>query len=435
MKHTLDETNINLKSGSTKRLKCLISTGLGRLHLVQSAQHLHEAGVDVEIVQGWVPRLLPDSVINLLGKIVNSKHLAAGMKKRQMTFLPSHKNHSCAWSEVLAQGLFKLSDFGLINRGTAANLGWVSFARSSTRFIHRQDVMHVRGGAGRGGVISKARNNGIKVFVDFSIAHPAFLQKTLESEYRRFNLPFTMGLEDRFWKSIIEDYEDADLVIANSHFVKETLVEQGGNADRIVVTYLGVREDFFGLKKDYSVNGVVELLFTGGFGIRKGAQYLIPALEQLVKEGVDLRMTVVGAFDEAKHLVTNSTLGSKLNCVGFIPQDDLKTHLAKADIYVFPSLAEGCASSGMEAMAAGLPVITTRESGLPITHGENGWIIPSKSDEAIVEAITHLTQDNELRERLGRKAAKTIAENYTWEHYARNVRDIYLALIKSDRNV
>ena len=62
-------------------------------------------------------------------------------------------------------------------------------------------------------------------------------------------------------------------------------------------------------------------------------------------------------------------------------------HLAKADVYVFPSLAEGCASSGMEAMAAGLPVITTRESGLPIRHGENGWLIASKSEQAISDAI------------------------------------------------
>ena len=121
------------------------------------------------------------------------------------------------------------------------------------------------------------------------------------------------------------------------------------------VAYLGVREDFVELKKDYSSERRLELLFTGGFGYRKGAQYLIPALETLEKQGTDFRLTVVGDAGEAAGLIESSSLGNRLKCVGFVPQDQLKGFLENSDLYVFPSLAEGCASSGMEAMAAGLP--------------------------------------------------------------------------------
>jgi glycosyltransferase involved in cell wall biosynthesis len=76
-----------------------------------------------------------------------------------------------------------------------------------------------------------------------------------------------------------------------------------------------------------------------------------------------------------------------------VPQDSLKDYLAKADVYVFPSLAEGGASSGVETMAADLPVIPTWESGLAITHGESGWIVPEKSVEKLVNAIHALAAD------------------------------------------
>ncbi len=427
----LENSMPNLPSNRTKRLKCLISTGLGRLHLVQSAQHLAEAGADVELVQGWVPRRLPDAALNLAGWVVGSKHLASGMKKRQAPFLDQAKNHSSAGPEFLAYVLNKLSRHGLIESDTAAQMAWAMFGRSSRRYLNDQDIFHVRGGAGGGGAIADAHKKNIKTVVDFSIAHPAFLHNALESEFRQFDIPFAMSAENQFWKSILADYECADLVVANSHFVRQTLVDQDGNAERIAVVYLGVREDFFGLKTDYSADQQLNLLFTGGFGIRKGAQYLLPAIQHLIDGGENVRLTVVGTFSEAKPIIEAFPLGGRLSCIGFIPQNDLKAHLAAADIYVFPSLAEGCASSGMEAMAAGLPVIATKESGLPIRHGENGWLIPAKSREAIAIAIERLSKDQPLRERIGREAAKTISENFTWGHYAKNMLKVYENVLQS----
>ena len=147
-----------------------------------------------------------------------------------------------------------------------------------------------------------------------------------------------------------------------------------------------------------------------------------------VREGLDLRLTVVGTVAEAQALISRSSLADRLNCVGHLPQDSLKDYLANADIYVFPSLAEGCASSGMEAMAAGLPVITTRESGLPITHGEDGWVVPAKSVEKLADAIRKLAAVGPLREQLGLAAAEKIANGFTWQSYARRVHELYTRL-------
>ena len=112
-----------------------------------------------------------------------------------------------------------------------------------------------------------------------------------------------------------------------------------------------------------------------------------------------------------------------------MPQDDLKAFLAESDIYLFPSLADGCAQSGMEALTAGLPVVATYQSGLPITDGETGCVVPMKDAAAIADKIEWLIAHPEERERLGRNAAKMMRENYTWEKYAENVKRIYAELI------
>lgn len=68
---------------------------------------------------------------------------------------------------------------------------------------------------------------------------------------------------------MVSDCEKADVVLVNSDFVKQTFIDTGFDPNKIKVAYLGVRNDFFGLKHDYSIDGKLKILFTGGFGFRR----------------------------------------------------------------------------------------------------------------------------------------------------------------------
>ena len=81
-------------------------------------------------------------------------------------------------------------------------------------------------------------------------------------------------------------------------------------------------------------------------------------------------------------------------------------------------------------MAAGLPVIATKESGLPIENGIDGILVKSKDVISIVDALKRIYKDILLREALGKNAAAKIAENYSWEQYTQNVINLYNKLIK-----
>ena len=77
----------------------------------------------------------------------------------------------------------------------------------------------------------------------------------------------------------------------------------------------------------------------------------------------------------------------------------------------------------MEAAAAGLPIITTENCGLPLEHGKSAIYVPVNDSDALAEAIARVSSDEALRKSIGRNAMRTVTENYTWMHYGRQVAE------------
>lgn len=402
--------------------KVILST-FGPLHLIKSAEYLCNH-VDIRVVQGWIPTWWNRWFLTIVSWIVG-RNMYKAFERRTPACLEG-RNTSVALGEfyLSACKLFKLQSPMKSSYNAAKIYGWLS-----KKHMKNADILHIRSGSGFGGAIERAKANGMKVLVDHSIAHPAFMDKQLREEYQKNGALFCLGLDNPFWTGIIDECRKGDAILVNSQFVKDTFVEQGGEPDKIHVALLGVRKDFQFLKKDYEIkDGVLKILFTGGFSFRKGAEYILLALAELDKEGIPYEFTCVGDSSGAVDLI--NTIGAKhVKRVNTIPQDELKTYLANSDVYLFPSLCEGCASSGMEAMAAGLPVIATKESGLPIEDGVDGIIVVSKLVDPIVNALKYIISDKANRESLGKSAASKIAANYTWEQYAENVVQIYNELL------
>lgn len=432
-------------------MKIVMSTGHGRLHLVTAAEWLAKAGVTIRLVCGWIPRNSNGWLVRLCSRVVG-RDLSKGMAKRTIT-VSGIEICTMPLADFINQGMRQVDNRFFNGRfcDKVSSFGWKFFGSKSRKYLKGAEVFHCRSGAGQGGAIVKAKKLGLKVVVDHSIAHPAFMDRQLRAEYEKNKVKFSMGMDSLFWCQIVKDCEEADIVQVNSFFVRDTFLEQGFPKEKIKVVYLGVREDFVGLRSARFVNGAntkdpLRLLFTGGFGFRKGAEYILEALKLLKARGIEFSMNVVGDFTSARQLITKyenefvisySRMQQSVQTacpysIGFhgpVPQDDLKSFLANSDIYVFPSLAEGCAQSGMEAMAAGLCVIGTRESGFPITDAENGFLIPSKNAIAIADKIEWLSNNRTVVDKIGACSAKLIGENYTWTKYAENTKAIYKELV------
>jgi glycosyltransferase involved in cell wall biosynthesis len=400
--------------------------------MVETAVALLEQGVDARLVTGWVPSDSSAWLARLAGRIIGRPNLDKRLRATGGNGeLSRDRLRCCALAEGFAQGLLKLGDAGLLPYGYANRVGWQAFGLATRRYLHGADVFHVRSGAGQGGAIAAARRRGMKIVVDHSIAHPREMELVLKPLHEQLGIPFRLSTDSPFWKLVLQDCHDADVVLVNSDYVKRTFVEAGFPAAKIEVAYWGVRDDFLGLKQDYSCSGPVRLLFTGAFGLRKGAREIVGACRQLDHQGLEYELRIAGVADEGRPLVEQARLKGTVKFYGMLLQDDLKELLATSDLYVFPTYAEGCARSAMEAMGAGLPVITTAACGLPVRHGVDGWIVPRADGRAVAGVIEHLLRDAEGRESIGRTAQARVAAEFRWANFAQRLVELYGRLLGS----
>jgi glycosyltransferase involved in cell wall biosynthesis len=410
---------------SSSMPKAILSTGIGKLHFFESALAIHGASYPLELIMGWRPKG-GEKLIDALGQLIGQNLLSKRLAARWPSGLEEVPIYSCSSAEAYATLLTFLSQKGLINSSRAATLGFTCFGQASRKYIKNADIFHVRSAAGQGGAINTARLQGMKILVDHSIAHPSAIKSVLAPEFEKFNLPIlSLQPEDEFWQLILKDCEQADLLLVNSDYVKSTFIEAGYPSEKIRVAYLGVRKDFFELKQDYRRSQELKLLFTGHFDLRKGVRILLEALDILEKQKFAYRLDVFGQITPSSLALLNHQRLQNIHFHPFVPQDQLKQIIAEADIFVFPTFAEGASRSAMESMAAGLPVITTKNCGVPIEHGVNGWYVPIADSESLAEAIQHLGTDEKLRQDLGINAAKTVSRGYTWQQYAESVIDVY----------
>ncbi len=407
-----------------------ISTGIGRLHLVSSAAAV-APHVEVSLITGFAPRT--DGTTARMLKLTNAgSKLVSRLSPRRPVSLGDCPIYQCTAPEValsLCSPLSRRCGYAVNER--TKRVCWQWFGWNSRRYIKELDVLHVRAGAGQGGLINAAKRQNTKILVDYSIAHPKFADQ-IAAELGGRDISFSINSRSPFWQLVEEDAQQADLILVNSDFVRETLVDAGFADEKIRTAHLGITETFRGLKTDYAISGPLKLLFTGTFGLRKGADTLVQTIRLLSKQGIDVKLTALGVVSpDVRRMIHEAEL-PLYHFPGFVSKDELRRHLSQSDMYVFPSNLEGCAQSLKEAMAAGLPVVTTRESGGPVTDSQTGIVCQRNKPRQFADRIAKLLESEDDRKRMGSAASDLIAQEHTWDEYGRSVAHIYEELIHRD---
>jgi glycosyltransferase involved in cell wall biosynthesis len=226
-------------------------------------------------------------------------------------------------------------------------------------------------------------------------------------------------------------YSNSDLVVTPSEFSKKTLCEAFGLLeDKVKVVPHGVDITRF-VVKEKRFEGI-QLLFVGGLEERKGVKYLIEALGPVIDSHSAVELTVVGSgVQESKlrELTRELNLERRVKFTGHV--DEVTEYYNSADIFVFPSSKEGFGMVLIEAMACGLPIISTNASAIPEVVGSAGILVEPRNSEALADAIIKLIESRELREELGRKGRKRVEENFTWEKVVQKMIEVYKEVIRS----
>jgi len=219
----------------------------------------------------------------------------------------------------------------------------------------------------------------------------------------------------------------ADRLIAISENSRQDAARLLGlDAERIEVIYPGVPEVYFGAQARPSEKPYV--LYVGAIEPRKNVDTLLDAWESFrLRDDFDLIVAGASGWAGAKTLarLAAKTREGAVRYLGYVPEDELPGLTAGASAFVYPSLYEGFGLPVAQAMAAGVPVITSNTSCLPEVTGGSALLVDPRSATEIQVAMEKLVMSAELRHELGAAGAARAKLEYRWRVCARKSLDFF----------
>ncbi len=218
-------------------------------------------------------------------------------------------------------------------------------------------------------------------------------------------------------------------VVSNSEGLRE-LAFRSSPKQKIEIIYNGIdTKQFFPKLENAAQARFVLTVGASRITDRKGINYLIEAVAKLVPKYPQIYLKLMGdgnAREKLEQFVKDSRLEKNVVFLGRIPHEDVLPYYQEASLFVFPSLNEGMSNAMLEALAVGLPLVSTNTGGASelVTDGENGFIIKFKDSQDIADKIEKLILDEELRKKMA-LVSRTLAEKMSWQSVAEKYFEVY----------
>lgn len=253
--------------------------------------------------------------------------------------------------------------------------------------------------------------------------HPLTIRRILTEELQAhpdcagsLQQEWELALPEDDFQHLVEEPRLAARYLCASSFTRQSLVENGAEPSAIRVIPYGVDADRFrpDPARRSAPGGKLRLLFVGRINQRKGVKYLLEALRLLRSEEVHL--TVCGRIIDGLELFR--PFASQIDVRPSVSAADLVAAYQSADLFVFPSVAEGFGQVLLESLASGLPILSTTHTAAPdlITPGVEGLIIPPRRPDLLAEQIDWAATHRAELEAMGR-AARARAVQFTWQRF------------------
>jgi starch synthase len=286
------------------------------------------------------------------------------------------------------------------------------------------DVFHAQEGAGpRAGRLAK--ENGKLWICDRGSTHILTQKTMLSEEYDIWRVPPPQFSTDRLERCVAE-YDQAHAITVPSKFVKRSFVGNGIADERVFVCPYGV--DLSEFHPSPKIDAKFRVIYVGQITVRKGIGYLLQAVEPLVKKS-QVELWLVGEIDPNVQPILDR-YRSVFEYKGVCPRKDLWQLYSQASVLVLASVEEGLALVQAQAMACGVPLIATTNTGAEdlFTDGVEGFIVPIRSPEAIREKLEWMIENSELRDEMAAAALRRVKGFGGWNQYGECVESVYKEL-------
>lgn len=379
----------------------------GLAHSLKLSEQLHRRGALRRMVSGYPSFKLRHSSLPSQ-KIVSLATVFSQIAVARMPFIGRYLAPACDyWNRVV-------------------------FDRLAARYVCGADVavvwMH-----STPYLLKLARRHGAIAILECGAVHSAHLREILMEQYARLGLEFwdrtSCILYPTSFNAELAQYDEANYLAVPSEFVRQSFLSKGIPAQKLLKASYGT--DCEGFRPAPKADGVFRILYVGTLSVLKGVPVLLEAWRRL-NWGRTAELALVGRVSpELSSTLRKPFPGVRL--LGRFNHEDLQRVYSQASIFVFPSWGDGWPLVVGEAMACGLPVICTPNSGACelVRDGVEGFVVPAGDADALAERISFLRASEKLRQEMGRAARKR-AECYSWERYGEQVME-NLSAVLADR--
>jgi glycosyltransferase involved in cell wall biosynthesis len=237
----------------------------------------------------------------------------------------------------------------------------------------------------------------------------------LQNEYEKWSSWMNLEKLDyplEFSEREQSEWALADIIVVNSNYAKRALVSMGVPAVKLRVVPLSINTNQFYPLAERKDGPARKFLFVGTVAIRKGIQYALQAFKGITYPGITFSAVGKNWLDEK----VLAEFRDVCHFQGEVSRMNLLQVYNSGDVLVFPTVSDGFGIVQLEALACGLPVITTPNSGEVVVDGECGFIVPVGDVEALRDRIMVLASDRNLFAYMSINAVKRAAE-FSWSAY------------------
>lgn len=230
------------------------------------------------------------------------------------------------------------------------------------------------------------------------------------------------GFRKRFTEQARTAASNSDIIVAVSQFTADQVAELlGFPRARIRVVPHGVR-----VPEAVTREREKMILFVGALQTRKNLIRLVEAFERVSREW---RLILAGAptgfgADEILQRIRCSPSKDRISVAGYVSRAELERFYGQASLFAFPSLAEGFGIPVLEAMAYGIPVVTSNSSALAEVAGDAAILVDPENSDGIFAGLSALVDDPELRKNFGERG-RARAKLFSWERAVQDTHRVY----------
>jgi alpha-maltose-1-phosphate synthase len=329
--------------------------------------------------------------------------------------LPRSKVQTFPWlqvSEVLLQRR------GIRSQWLYDHLGYanaLAFDEWTLRRIPPCDAFIAISGAGlKTGI--RVQQRGGKFICDRGSTHIRHRAELIEQEHLRWGVKENSQDDPRDLAREEAIYETADAITVPSTHSRQTYIDRGIPAEKIHVLPYGVLLNRFQKVADPPKDSF-QVLYVGRIDLAKGVTDLLQAFARL--SAPNKHLTIIGGVMSEMQTVLPQLPRENVTFAGTIPQTELKQWMSYSHVMVLPTLDEGMALVQGQALACGCPVIATTNSGASdlFTDGVEGFIVPIRDPDALLDRMQRLADDPALQQRMSEAALLRVRSLGGWQKF------------------